>query len=226
MSRTSRIFAALGALALLAIPSMAFAAWPPDEGRGPCAVIKESNVPATMRDGVVLRADVYRPAITTPVPIILMRTQYGKEAAQVQPARFQTPTWFASHCYIVVVQDIRGQGASDGVFYEYANDRDDGYDTVEWAARLPGSNGAVGMYGSSYVGATQWLAATAAPPSLKAIVPSNTASDYYDGWTYEDGAFRLAFIENWMTETIATSGAAQRHDAATLASLVGAIHPL
>ena len=63
----------------------------------------------------------------------------------------------------------------------------DGYDSVEWAAALPGSNGKVGMYGSSYVGATQWLAATTAPPHLVTIVPANTASDYYDGWTYEGG---------------------------------------
>ena len=209
----------LAMLIALAFPSAALAAWPPSEGRGACAVTKETDVPATMRDGVILRADVYRPKTDKPVPVILMRTQYGKAAAQVQPARFQTPDWFASHCYLVVIQDIRGQGASDGVFYEYAHDRDDGYDTVEWAARLPGSNGKVGMYGSSYVGATQWLAATATPPSLKAIVPSNTASDYYDGWTYEDGAFRLAFIENWMTETIATSAAINRKDAATAESL-------
>jgi putative CocE/NonD family hydrolase len=197
----------------------ASADWPPTDGRGTCSVTKQTDVPATMRDGVVLRADIYRPTTTTPVPVILMRTQYGKEAAQVQPARFQTPDWFASHCYIVVIQDIRGQGKSDGVFYEYAHDRDDGYDTVEWAARLPGSNGKVGMYGSSYVGATQWLAATATPPSLKAIVPSNTASDYYDGWTYEDGAFRLAFIEPWMTSTIATSAAVNRKDFATAQAL-------
>jgi len=197
----------------------AHAEWPPVEGRGACSVIKQSNVEARMRDGVILRADVYRPQTSDPVPVILMRTQYGKAAAQVQPARFQTPDWYASHCYIVVIQDIRGQGASDGVFYEYANDRDDGYDTVEWAARLPGSNGKVGMYGSSYVGATQWLAATATPPSLKAIVPSNTASDYYDGWTYEDGAFRLGFIEPWMTDTIATTAAINRKDSAAEASL-------
>jgi hypothetical protein len=218
MSRTAAFLVALALLLTLVAPKSAFA-WPPADGAGACSVSKETNVPARMRDGVILRADVYRPQTTSPVPVILMRTQYGKEAAQVQPSRFQTPGWFASHCYIVVIQDIRGQGASDGVFYEYAHDRDDGYDTVEWAARLPGSNGAVGMYGSSYVGATQWLAATAAPPSLKAIVPSNTASDYYDGWTYEDGAFRLAFIENWMTETIATSAAVHRKDAATVAGL-------
>ena len=213
---------ALGAILALATAPAAWAAWPPAEGRGACSVTRQTDVAAKMRDGVILRADVYRPATTAPVPVILMRTQYGKAAAQVQPARFQTPDWFASHCYIVVIQDIRGQGASDGVFYEYANDREDGYDTVEWAARLPGSNGKVGMYGSSYVGATQWLAATAAPPSLKAIVPSNTASDYYDGWTYEDGAFRLAFIENWMTETIATSAAVNRKDDRTVQSLKAA----
>ena len=165
-----------------------------------------------MRDGVLLYADVYKPVTNDPVPVILMRTQYDKTAAQVQPLRFQTPAWFASHCYIVVIQDIRGQYASKGIFYEYANDRNDGYDSVEWAAHLPGSNGRVGMYGSSYVGATQWLAAIATPPSLKTIVPSNTASDYYDGWTYEDGAFRLAFIERWMMEDIAYSAAVNRGD--------------
>lgn len=172
-----------------------------------------------MRDGVILRADVYRPQTDHPVPVILMRTQYGKDVAQVKPSRFQSPAWFASHCYVVVIQDIRGQYASDGVFDEYTHDRNDGYDSVEWAARLPGSNGKVGMYGSSYVGATQWLAATATPPSLKAIIPSNTASDYYNGWTYEDGAFRLAFIEGWMLEDIVTSAAENRKDTKLAAQL-------
>jgi hypothetical protein len=187
-------------------------------GAGPCAVTKQADVPATMRDGVVLKADVYRPKTDEPVPVILMRTQYGKGAAQVQPSRFQSPAWFASQCYIVVIQDVRGQYASGGTFYEY-RDRDDGYDSVEWAARLPGSNGRVGMYGSSYVGATQWLAATASPPSLKAIVPSNTASDYYDGWTYEDGAFRLDFIEPWMMADIVLSAAQNRGDTKGAAEL-------
>jgi putative CocE/NonD family hydrolase len=205
--------------AICFFPGAALAAWPPASGRGPCSVTKTADVPAAMRDGVILRADVYRPATDKPVPVILMRTQYGKAAAQVQPARFQSPDWFASHCYIVVIQDIRGQGASGGVFYEYAHDRDDGYDSVEWAAALPGSNGKVGMYGSSYVGATQWLAATAAPPHLAAIAPSNTASDYDEGWTYENGAFRLAFIEGWMTETITPSAAANRGDAAAAAAV-------
>ncbi len=225
---TARVgfWSGLALAAMILAPGAALAAWPPQEGRGACKVEVRRDVPAVMRDGVALRADIYQPITAEKVPVILMRTQYGKGAAQVQPARFQTPDWFASHCYIVVVQDVRGQGASSGVFYEYAHDRDDGYDTVEWAARLPGSNGKVGMYGSSYVGATQWLAATAAPPALKAIVPSNTASDYYQGWTYEDGAFRLAFIEPWMDETIAHSAALNRKDTTAAATLEGASHEM
>jgi hypothetical protein len=175
-------------------------------------VTKTANVAVPMRDGVTLRADVYRPATSAAVPVILMRTQYGKEEAQVQPLRYQRPDWFASHCYLVVVQDIRGLFASGGTFSEFTADRNDGYDSVEWAAALPGSSGKVGMYGSSYVGATQWLAAETAPPHLTTIVPANTAADYYEGWTYENGAFRLNFIEPWAMETIVLSAAKNRGD--------------
>jgi putative CocE/NonD family hydrolase len=196
--------------------------WPPAAGRGDCSVTKEQDVPATMRDGTVLRADVYRPQTQDRVPVILMRTQYGKSGAQVQPSRYQSPDWFASHCYLVVVQDIRGQGNSGGTFSEFTHDQDDGYDSVEWAARLPGSDGKVGMYGSSYVGATQWLAAVTAPPHLVTIVPANTASDYYDGWTYEGGEFRLAFVQPWSIGAIATTAAQNRGDAATVAELEAA----
>ena len=192
--------------------------WPPDAGRGSCAVDKQADVAATMRDGTVLRADVYRPSSPSPVPVILMRTQYGKTGAQVQPSRYQSPDWFASHCYLVVVQDIRGTGTSGGVFEEFAHDRDDGYDSVEWAAALPGSDGRVGMYGSSYVGATQWLAAVTAPPHLVTIVPANTAADYYDGWTYQGGEFRLAFILPWAMG-LAASAADNRRDPAVSADL-------
>ena len=196
-------------------------AWPPSSGRGPCGVSKQTDVPARMRDGTVLRADVYRPDTSDPVPVILMRTQYGKSGAQVQPSRYQSPDWFASHCYLVVIQDVRGQGASAGTFSEFTHDRDDGYDSVEWAAALPGSNGKVGMYGSSYVGATQWLAATATPPHLVTIVPANTASDYYDGWMYEGGEFRLAFVQPWAIG-LATTAAENRRDDTTAAALKAA----
>jgi len=194
----------------------------PSQAGGPCAVVKQADVGATMRDGTILRADVYRPQTSDPVPVILMRTQYGKDDAQVETARYRSPDWFASYCYLVVVQDIRGQGESGGVFSEFTHDQDDGYDSVEWAAALPGSNGKVGMYGSSYVGATQWLAAVTSPPHLATIVPSNTASDYYDGWTYEGGEFRLAFVLPWTISAIATGAAQNRHDDATVAALTAA----
>jgi putative CocE/NonD family hydrolase len=197
-------------------------AWPPTTGRGPCGVSKQTDVASPMRDGTILRADVYRPQASSPVPVILMRTQYGKSEAQVQPSRFQTPDWFASHCYLVVVQDIRGQGNSEGTFTEFGNDQEDGYDSVEWAAALPGSDGKVGMYGSSYVGATQWLAAVTAPPHLATIVPANTASDYYDGWTYEGGEFRLGFVLPWAIGSLATTAAINRHDDAAVAELKAA----
>jgi len=184
----------------------------PPSGAGPCTVTKTANVAVPMRDGTTLRADVYRPATSQAVPVILMRTQYGKAAAQDQPSRYQRPDWFASHCYLVVIQDIRGQFASGGTFSEFTNDRNDGYDSVEWAAKLPGSSGKVGMYGSSYVGATQWLATETVPPHLTTIVPANTGSDYYDGWTYENGAFRLNFIESWAMDTIVLSAANNRGD--------------
>ena len=194
--------------------------FPAGAGRGPCAVTKETDVAATMRDGTVLRADVYRPRTSDPVPVILMRTQYGKSGAQAG-SRYQPPDWFASHCYLVVIQDVRGQGTSGGTFSEFTHDKDDGYDSVEWAAALRGSNGKVGMYGSSYVGATQWLAATTAPPHLATIVPANTASDYYDGWTYEGGEFRLAFVQPWAIG-LATSAAQNRNDQATAIELKAA----
>ena len=92
---------------------------------------------------------------------------------------------------------------SDGDWYPFLHESDDGYDTIEWAAALPYSDGRVGMYGGSYVGATQMLAAIAHPPHLAGICPVVTASNYHDGWTYQGGAFEQWFNESW------TSGLAQ-----------------
>lgn len=216
-----RILVLVGVLALVSgcvdAPAPRIAAPGPNAatGSGPCPVTKTSDVDVPMRDGTKLKADVYRPATRGPVPVILYRTQYGKTDAQSSASRYAKPDWFASHCYLVVTQDIRGQHASGGQFSEFTHDQDDGYDSVEWAARLPGSTGRVGMYGSSYVGATQWLAAEARPPHLATIVPTNTASDYYDGWNYENGAFRLNFVEPWTLGELALSAARNRHDTAT-----------
>ena len=149
-----------------------------------------------MRDGTVLRSDIYRPNDNGTYPVLLIRGPYDKRVA-ISSFGNAHAAWFAEHGYIVVVQDTRGRFASDGEFYPFAHESDDGFDSVEWAARILGSDGQVGMFGFSYLGATQLLAATTRPPSLKAIVPGFTASQYYDGWTYNGGAFALGFNCYW-----------------------------
>jgi len=222
--RSGRIRRHLPLAALLALPALApgFAVAAPEDG--PCTVEKQENVPATMRGGTVLMSDVYRPAEDGSYPVILMRLPYDKTAAQNYV--YASPEFYASHCYIVAIQDVRGQYASQGAFYPFRDEAGDGYETVEWAARLPGSTGKVGMYGFSYVGATQWLAATRKPPSLAAIVPAMTSSDYFDGWSYQGGAFALAFKESWPLGTIALTGARRLGEQAVLDKIQEALGEL
>src|SRR5215203_394280 len=121
--------------------------------REACSVRKEANVSATMRDGTVLLADVYRPVEAGSYPVLLMRLPYNKALGMASV--YGAPAAYAAHCYIVVIQDVRGQYMSGGTFYPFRHEPEDGYDSVEWAASLPDATGKVGMYGFSYVGATQ-----------------------------------------------------------------------
>ena len=158
-------------------------------------VMVERNVPAVMRDGVTLYSDVYHPETSGPFPVILMRSPYDKNLGE--NLTFAHPSWYARHGYMVVVQDTRGRYTSEGEFYPFLNEMSDGYDTVEWAAKLPGSNGKVGMYGYSYVGAIQLMAAVMKPPHLTCMCPGMTSSQYYEGWAYNGGAFALAMNLGW-----------------------------
>jgi len=156
-------------------------------------VIVEHGVPVKMRDGVVLRADIFRPQAEGKFPVLLTRTPYDKRGA----ADFGREA--AAHGYIVVAQDVRGRYTSEGEWYTFKHESQDGYDTVEWAAALPYANGKVGMFGGSYVGATQMLTAIAAPPHLAGILPVVTASNYHENWTYQGGAFEQWFDQSWTT---------------------------
>jgi putative CocE/NonD family hydrolase len=156
------------------------------------AVRVERDVSAKMRDGVTLRADIYRPDAEGKFPVLLQRTPYNKSSWSMNFAYLA-----ATRGYIVVIQDVRGRYTSEGDWYPFIHEAEDGYDTVEWVAALPYSNGKVGMFGGSYVGATQMLAATAHPPHLAGICPVDTASNYHDGWTYQGGAFEQWFDESW-----------------------------
>ncbi|CAM5515414.1 CocE/NonD family hydrolase [Mycolicibacterium aubagnense] len=184
----------------LAAAITAFPAWSAEQS---CSVTVDRDVPARMRDGTALLADVYRPTEPGTYPVLLMRLPYNKSDAQAFV--YARPEIFASHCYIVAIQDVRGQYKSEGTFYPFRNEGADGYDSVEWAAALPGSSGKVGMYGFSYVGATQWLAAAERPPHLVAIAPAQTGSDYFNGWTYEGGALSQAFVQSWPLSSVALS---------------------
>lgn len=156
-------------------------------------IVVERNVPARMRDGVILRADIYRPKAEGKFPVLLVRTPYDKTGEMGFAVKA------AERGYVAIAQDVRGRFESGGEWYPFKWESQDGYDTVEWAASLPYSNGKVGMWGGSYVGATQMLAAISKPPHLAGIFPNVTASNYHDGWTYQGGAFEQWFNESWTT---------------------------
>jgi putative CocE/NonD family hydrolase len=158
-------------------------------------IVVDYDVPAQMRDGVILRANVYRPAGEGRWPVLLTRLPYGKDfpignsvldAAQV-----------ARRGYVVIVQDTRGRFASGGEWEPFRNEALDGVDTVEWAASLPYSDGNVGMYGASYFGFTQWSSAVHHPPALKAMIPYITWNDPLNGVLFRGGAFELGSAGSW-----------------------------
>src|SRR5258707_3272259 len=158
-----------------------------------CGVTVEHIATAVMRDGTKLRADIYRQKAEVKFPVLLVRALYDK----TQEMEFGVRA--AARGYVVVAQDVRGRFQSEGDWYPFKNESQDGYDTVEWAASLPYANGKVGMFGGSYVGATQMLAAIASPPHLAGVFAVVTASNYHDGWTYQGGAFEQWFNESWTT---------------------------
>jgi putative CocE/NonD family hydrolase len=157
----------------------------------PYRVAIHSGVAVTMRDGVKLVADIYQPETEGKFPVLLQRTPYNRAGGAGSASAM------AAHGYVVIIQDTRGRFDSQGEFYPFRYESQDGYDTVEWAASLPYADGKVGMFGGSYVGATQMLAAMASPPHLVAIQPYVTASEYYDGWTYQSGALMQWFASSW-----------------------------
>ncbi|MSP13597.1 MAG: CocE/NonD family hydrolase [Chloroflexi bacterium] len=165
-------------------------------------ILIERNVAIPMRDGTILKSDIYRPDTDRPVPAIVSRLPYNKDLLTMQNYALVSVR-AAEAGFAVVFQDTRGRYQSEGEFYPFMHEGQDGYDTVEWVAAQPWCSGAVGMSGASYFGATQWLAAVEQPPHLKAIFPIITASEYYEGWTYQGGAFQLGFALIWTLISLA-----------------------
>ena len=164
-------------------------------------VVIEKNLMVAMRDGVELATDVYRPHGDGPFPTLVERIPYNKEiygmiSGWVDVLRA------AREGFAVVVQDTRGRYQSGGNFRPFADEKADGADTVAWAAGQAWSTGSVGMFGSSYTGATQWLAAAERPPALATISAAVAGSENYDNWLYQGGALRLGFALQWVTSSL------------------------
>lgn len=184
----------------------------------------EKNLMVPMRDGIKLASDIYRPADGERYPVVMLRLPYNKEQPMILFLSGDILR-IAQAGYAVVVQDCRGTFQSEGEFSPFFQEINDGEDAIAWAAAQSWSNGAVGMMGASYYGATQWLAAMAKPPALKTIAPFITTDQYYENWTYQGGAFQLGFILQWASGTFALGELARRvsHNEADGAALAQGI---
>jgi putative CocE/NonD family hydrolase len=154
----------------------------------------QNRVPVRMRDGVTLYADVYRPRDDGQYPVIVSRTPYSTERT---PSAYAAGVYLAQRGYVYVFQDVRGRHESEGNWEPFFSDEKDGYDTIEWAARQPWSNGKVAMQGGSYLGQNQWRAAQAAPKSLVTIFPMVASTSIYHDWITLNGGWRLSFNFGW-----------------------------
>ncbi|MDW8213625.1 MAG: CocE/NonD family hydrolase, partial [Roseiflexaceae bacterium] len=150
-------------------------------------ILIEKNVMVPMRDGVRLATDVYRLEVAGLAPVLMARTPYNKDAILNGGTNFDILRAVQAG-YVVVVQDVRGRYASEGEFNPHFQETEDGVDAFAWAAAQPWSSGVIGTFGGSYLGCTQWLPAREQPPALRAMAPSVTFSDLYDGCIYQGGA--------------------------------------
>ena len=174
-------------------------------------MIVERGLSVPMRDGVVLRADVYRSDNGRPGPALVLRTPYDRSVALIPSSGIEPESAVAAG-FALVCQDVRGMHESDGEFYTFVHEGPDGYDSVEWVAAQPWCDGSVGMVGRSYAATCQWLAASERPPHLKGICPVVTGSDFYRGWVYQGGAFQLGLNLFWTSMMSDRRGATKAGD--------------
>lgn len=151
-------------------------------------------VMAPMRDGVKLATYIRLPQGAGPFPVILFRSVYPDGLFAWKDYGHEK---YLAAGYAVVWQSTRGAGESEGIFRFLADDRNDGYDTVEWLAAQPWCDGNVGMDGASYLGMTQLAAAAARPPHLKAIVPQVPSVNFFREPPYFGGIFMRQHMLNW-----------------------------
>lgn len=164
-------------------------------------VLPTETAAMVTRDGTRLDADIYRPAGGDSFPILLMRQPYGRRIAST--VAYAHPEWYAARGYVVVIQDVRGRGSSSGSFDPFINEREDGWDTLDWLSTLPGTTGEVGMYGFSYQGVSQLLAAASGHAALKAIAPAMAGYDVRQDMAWEGGVFCVQRNISWAAQLTA-----------------------
>jgi uncharacterized protein len=160
--------------------------------RGPFSVSRERDVSMATRDAKRLLADIYRPEGVESAPVLVRRTPYGNRQNDLAET-FNEADFYASHGYLTVVQNTRGRSGSEGVWYPFVYEANDGYDAIEWAAQLPGSNGRVGTFGQSYGALVQYLAASQRPEHLITCIPVSAPLAAFENYWYQRGALEL----NW-----------------------------
>lgn len=158
-------------------------------------VTVDRDVEVTLRDGVVLKADIHRPKAEGKFPVLMEGTPYGKATAS--ELTMKSDTFFVPRGYVLVVYDTRGMFASEGDFKVHVNEQNDTYDVIEWAAKQPWSNGRVATLGTSYAGQVVMNSAIAQPPHLVCAIPCLTAQDLWREWYYHGGAMELGFLTSW-----------------------------
>jgi hypothetical protein len=161
-------------------------------------VLAVSTVLVPMRDGVKLSTDIYRPEAEGRYPAVILRTPYNKGGSRNQGE------FFSRHGYVFVAQDVRGRFASEGGFYPFVNEGLDGYDTIEWAAAQPWSNGKVGTFGGSYLAWDQYHAAMYRPPHLEAMFALVGGANFIEEFGHPGGAPNLGWAL-WILNSAATS---------------------
>ena|GEM_PF-39472 len=179
----------------------------------PLAVKVDFAVGVPMRDGVVLSANVFRPDAPGRFPVVVVRTPYGKSS----PSHFSLGRHFAAHGYVYVIEDSRGRHDSEGTFGGMHDEMNDGYDTIEWAAAQPWSNGLVGTAGGSYGGENQWMAAVGRPPHLKAMAVLFSPPGPFYNIPFQYGALTLLTLD-W--DIMVTGHDNQRTDVFGLAEAI------
>ena len=157
-------------------------------------LVRDERVDIPMRDGTLLAASLTRPSGDGPFPTVLCRTPYDRtKSIQLTAAE----RW-ACAGYTYLRQDVRGRFDSEGEFYPFRDDPNDGYDSIEWIAHQDWSDGTVGTAGWSHMGIVQYLTAPTRPPHLTAAIPLVAPVSVYHRWWYQGGAFRLGFNLAWL----------------------------